>query len=832
MKDNFFHLGLVFISLLIPLIAQSQCTGSAGQDRIICRGTTVTLTAIGGVAYSWDTGFQTQSIDVSPQETTDYIVQITCSVGNTIADTVTVFVNPLPIINLGNDKQICIGDSTTITANNGMNFLWSNTTTTNKITVSPAATTEYWVLITDINNCQNSDTIQIVVNSLPIVQASPDQSICPYDSTILTASSGAAQYLWSTGETTSVITVNPLYTSIYTVTVTDLNGCRNSDTAVITVKSQPVADFAFTEDCVYNPIHFSNLSSPNGSSIIERKWLFDDGTYSTLENPEHFFEMGGVHNTTLIVVTSNGCQDTVTKSSQVFPQPNARFTSSIDSTCQNPAIVEFTDMSSDAIQWNWSFGNSQTSILQNPQTIYNSAGDYNVSLIVVSDKNCTDTTSKLIKIFQKPTVNFIADHTEGCEPFKVNFLNQSVNYDTCFWYMDNQIIPSKENVNYVFEGEGSYNITLKVQNQHCSNTYTKQNYITVYLKPTSSFTFTPDSVCGYPYTLSMVDQSVNAINWNWNFANGDSSTIQSPNVTYDSAGVFNIRQIVYSGHLCSDTTTKIFKILQNPVVDFNSDHTIGCEPLNVRFTNQSQYSDFYHWELDNHTYTDTNIDYSFYGEGLYTIYLRAKNKNGCIRDTTKEFYITVLNTPQPDFTWVQNLDPIPHGDVFFTNTTSYGNKYYWDFGDSTFSETESPSHKYDEYGILNVMLVAYDTLTQCSDTLITSVEVEYYDGLFVPNAFVPEHNYGDASLFLPKGKHLMTYSIKIFNNLGNLLWQSDEINNSNPATGWDGIYKGKPMPPGVYFWKIDAVFENGEKWKGQINEKGKYQTFGTLTLIR
>ncbi len=98
---------------------------------------------------------------------------------------------------------------------------------------------------------------------------------------------------------------------------------------------------------------------------------------------------------------------------------------------------------------------------------------------------------------------------------------------------------------------------------------------------------------------------------------------------------------------------------------------------------------------------------------------------------------------------------------------------------------------------------------------------------------MPDADYGEAKIFLPKGIHLVEYEIFIYNNSGNLMWTSSLIDSGgNPIESWDGKFNGKEMPKGVYFWNASATFDNGIEWKGQKQKNGKYYKSGILKLIR
>ncbi|MFN8337407.1 MAG: hypothetical protein U0T36_00125 [Saprospiraceae bacterium] len=90
----------------------------------------------------------------------------------------TVTVHSLPTANIAGDNEICLGGHTTLTATGGTSYLWSNGETTNWITVSPSATTEYSVTVTDGNGCQATAVYTVTVHPLPTANIAGDNEIC------------------------------------------------------------------------------------------------------------------------------------------------------------------------------------------------------------------------------------------------------------------------------------------------------------------------------------------------------------------------------------------------------------------------------------------------------------------------------------------------------------------------------------------------------------------------------------------------------------------------------------------------------------------------------
>ena len=147
--------------------------------------------------------------------------------------------NSLPVAAINGNTILCAGQSTALTASSGR-YLWNNGATTATITVTPASMTTYSVTVTDANGCTDSQSVTVTVDPPPVAAISGNTILCAGQSTTLTASGGAS-YLWNNGATTAAITVTPAATTIYSVTVTDVNGCTDIESVTVTVNPLPVA---------------------------------------------------------------------------------------------------------------------------------------------------------------------------------------------------------------------------------------------------------------------------------------------------------------------------------------------------------------------------------------------------------------------------------------------------------------------------------------------------------------------------------------------------------------------------------------------------------------
>jgi len=246
----------------------------AGNDTAICIGDTAQLQATGATAYTWSPTVDLNNPNIAnplafPTTTTTYIVSgiDTNSCSNT--DTILVTVNPLPNVFAGNDTAICIGDTAQLQATGATSYTWSPTSGLSNPNIAnplafPSSSTTYFVAGTDANSCSNIDSIIVTVNLLPNISTGNDTIACQ-DGTIQLNASGALNYTWSPGSILNDSTIaNPIATldsaTVLTLTGTDANGCRNTDSILI-----DVFYFIFDNDtaiCQGDQIQLSVNSSP------------------------------------------------------------------------------------------------------------------------------------------------------------------------------------------------------------------------------------------------------------------------------------------------------------------------------------------------------------------------------------------------------------------------------------------------------------------------------------------------------------------------------------------------------------------------------------------
>lgn len=252
--------------------------------------------------------------------------------GCTDVDSVNVFILGPPLADAGTDQAICIFDSTQLNASGGVSYLWSPTTGLSNPNIpnpwaSPTTTTTYYVNVTDTIGCSKFDSVTIIVNLPPITDAGIGQIICGTDSVQIggapTGPAGSG-YSWfpNTNMDDSTLanpTVWPFVDTTYYVIVTDINGCVNIDSVLVSLFPATLAD-AGTDDtiCLNDSVQ---LGATGGTGYL---WSPTTG----LSNPNIANPMASPDTTTnyLVIVTdSNGCNaiDTVIVEVNSLPPADA-----------------------------------------------------------------------------------------------------------------------------------------------------------------------------------------------------------------------------------------------------------------------------------------------------------------------------------------------------------------------------------------------------------------------------------------------------------------------------------------------------------------------------
>lgn len=261
-----------------------------GVDTVLCNGSSMMLDASDHFdSYSWNTGGTGQTILINSPGT--YYVHATDTLGCIRSDTI--IISDQQYLDLGNDTTICAGTNLFLDAGVYNAYAWSTGSSSSGITVNPVVNSQYSATVTDISGCTSSDTILVDVYALPSPYLGVDTAICQGDSLTLDAGSFST-YLWSPSGGSQTLTVSSAGT--YSVTVTNVNGCSNSDAIYVGINALPTPDLG------------SDIILCDGGSEVLNPGSFDQYKWSDLStNPTLSVGNAGTYYVTVTDV--NSCQN-------------------------------------------------------------------------------------------------------------------------------------------------------------------------------------------------------------------------------------------------------------------------------------------------------------------------------------------------------------------------------------------------------------------------------------------------------------------------------------------------------------------------------------------
>lgn len=377
-----------------------------------------------GADYLWKNGDTTQTYTVTSDSI--YWVTITGQNGCVVSDTVAVYLNVQVQPLLGDDSSIC-GNTILDAGYPGSKYVWSTGDTLRYINVTNDG--NYWVEVTDQNNCIGYDTISLIIFETPTIDLGSDSVICNNIPLLLDAANPGSNYLWSTGATGQSIIVDS--TGIYYVKVTDLNNCTHSDTLFVYSEYYQIDLGQDKAICEGGQL---TLDAGEGSSY---NWITNSGILST----ERYYSVTQAGTFWLNAISLLGCtsSDTI---NVTFSSDLVTASFLIASDVNVGDTVQFIQLSypTPIYSYFWDFKDNTISSEEAPQHIFLQGGKYNVTLIV-NNEICEDTLVKQI----------IVEDGSG----KQDFPDPEDNYKNLFTELLNiQLYPNPN--------EGRFNLSIQL----------------------------------------------------------------------------------------------------------------------------------------------------------------------------------------------------------------------------------------------------------------------------------------------------------------------------------------------------------------------------------
>lgn len=645
--------------------------------------------------------------------------------GCTLSDTRTVTVDPLPVVEAGDDVTFCDQPLQQTLHGTPDGGTWSGPIVTPDGSFTPAGTGTFALTyaFTDGNGCSNSDGLTVTVVPLTTpATAGNDTAVC-INSGALTLSGAPGGGTWSGPHVSGAGVFDPAVSGTFILMYSVGDGsCITQDQMEVTVHPLPVLTITSTTAICLDSGPQTVTATPAGGT-----WSGTGITDGTAGLFDPAVSGPGDFTITYAYTDANGCANTVDGTATVNPLPVAGFTND-PIACVN-APFPFADASTGATAWDWDFGDGGTGSGASPSHTYTATGTYTVTQTASTGAGCVSTAPGSVTVWEGPTVAFTATPTEGCGPLAVDLLNASSGDGVSYaWDLGDGTTSTTEQPGTLIYppsiyDDTTYTVALTATNRCTSVTATQD--ILVHPLPTARFGPDLDYGCSpWPVTFSNVSiGQPDAFIWDFGDGSGISTLdelVQHTYYTGTNDTTFTV--MLTATNACgTDVADYTVTVLPNTITAFfNTDITSGCAPLTVAFTQYSNGVTHWHWDLgDGNVSTDQDVTHTYSDPGVYTATLFGDN--GCSYDTVR-VEIDVLPSPDVGFDVVPGTTCA--GLPFqFINTTADIADIAWDFGDGDGSDLTDPVHTYTGTGIYPVTLTVVSALNACPASLTRPVDV-------------------------------------------------------------------------------------------------------------
>jgi gliding motility-associated-like protein len=437
----------------------------------------------GAYSYVWLPGGGTSAnLNALPAGT--YAVTVTDASGCTIQLQQTV-TEPSPVVvSLADGSVSCFGMSDAVLqasvsgGSGSYQYLWSPGGMTGS-SVGNLGVGNYSVVITDINGCTTTASASVSTPAPLTLQVAGPPVLCIGQngtlSAVVTGGTQPLTYTWSNGGTGDSITVSPGTSTVYSVFVTDANGCASAPQQIpvnyyppLQVQSAPLPQICSGDSATVSAVAGGGNGGPYAYS-------WNNGSIQTSSSVIH-----PVSDSAFVVTVSDGCSPSVqdTVYIRVNPTPVATFTPRTYIGC-SPVVVHFGNIyqvpAGSSFQWN--LDDNTLSSSASPVHTYAEPGFYNVSVIITSPEGCTDadTVQQAVQVFGNPVAGFNQSAGTISEVASdVNFYDASSGAVTWFWdFGDGTTIYGAQNPSHHYSDTGTFIVRQVVVNEGgCLDTIT------------------------------------------------------------------------------------------------------------------------------------------------------------------------------------------------------------------------------------------------------------------------------------------------------------------------------------------------------------------------
>lgn len=780
-----------------------------------------------------------------------------------------VTVNKLPVVDAGSDRHACLNDEPLdLEGVLPLDGEWKGTGVRNN-RFFPGENgdgvfrLEYWY--TDASTgCPNLDTIRMTVFPLPDATFKASYQQCSVtDSLYVPVELGIGnRFNWDFGNGDVFETVDAPAVYQYAavgeydiiLTVTSKDGCTvtGAPYPVKVLGVPPTALFTladtagcgpFTAHPQVDPLHFAGEYYN-----LQYAWDFGNGEKSSEQQPGAQTYRAGSFDTTYRITFKvyNVCgSEETTADVGVWSKAVARFAMNPEEEGCTPAEVLFMNKSTGSHnRYTWDFGNGQSSAETDPVQVFTTNTGVSVFTIKLTAENrCTPGGTSFERQLKVKPNTLMAGFTKSkryiCAGDSVCFENNSADRDpngilNYSWDFGDGQLATVWDTCHVYAEPGAYRVTLKVDNGCARREFSDS----VFVDAVPVLQLEADAALCEDVELALKLSSDQPLkNVVWNFGDGtkpEQGALQMKHV-FEEPGIYTVRVRGEGNQIpsCPGEVTKYIEVWSNPRVEIAPLDTMTCPPFLYHPRVSATSYDYFKWDYGDGTPLTSEMEHLYENDTnfirTFQVTAYVENNYGCREE--HHGLIRIYNGPKAAID-----KDIKYGrpeKVRFINLSKDFSQCTWYLpGGLVVNSPDDQEVIFEREDVYPVSLAVWNEYG-CRDSLHIDHR-SYEGGLYFPNTFIPHSANARVSRFNGVGMGLKEYHLEIFDQYGNKIWETKELEGGMPAGGWDGRdSKGKLYPQGVYIWRAKAIFFSEDVWTGGNNRSGRPQTTqGSVLLLK
>lgn len=836
--------------ILVPYVP----TLAVGGDANVCRGDSVTLTVLDadeGSKILWDDGTEGLNYKLLADTSRIFKVSVTDKFSCTYTTTKDLLVRPKPVVYIKGDTATCIGDSATLKANNALTYSWSNGMAVDSIVVRPQETTVYEVVGTASNGCSGKASIKVNVNPLPTISIDGPTELCSGEQATLVASGGVL-YQWDDLFTGGTREISPTERTTYGVRVVDANKCSNTAKWTVAVKERPIMDFSGETTVCSGYLAqisvggaetfkwFDGSDNRYFSKVVKEDTIwkvegFLNGCSATLEipitiKPSPYVYIGGNPRVCIcdtLTLWGKGAETylwaTGHSTDTVKTVPDApktyQVTGTAENGCSSVATIDVSiiskpqiSVSGDASVCKGTFANLKASGECVAYTWSNTMQGEEISALIEEQttftvtgldlNGCTNTASFIVTPVLPPNLEYMGDTIVCLGQFATLGGKGAVEY---IWQ------DSIRGEKYAFYPVGNTYVKLKGITNNCAS----ERLVPVTVLPKPNILITGDELVCPGQEFKITAQGV--VKFNWSTGDTTASISYSPEVatTYYLTG--------WDENGCVNTTEYKVNVRPLPPLQIQLLSYRGCPGMKDTAVVLAKGGLFYEWSsepsLDGVVNNKNSEKVMALVDDTTTLFLFGRDEHGCSNETqlvlTPLPHQTVTFEIQPK--WIEQSNP----SVSMKGVSPTAATWYWNPGDGSEEKEGRLFHyRYNVDDLLDSVEVKVRAVDTVGCSYSGSEFLYVWKDFWAPTGFTPNKDEKNETFHFYGGQYITDFHFYIFNRQGEIVFEGNSFD-----AEWDGTYKGKDCPWGVYGW----VANYNSDVKG-TNFSGERKGF--ITIVR